>query len=74
MKQNMGTADRFIRIVISIGLAFLSTKHIINGAMSIVVLAVAIIFLVTALIGNCPLYSIFGIKTCSPKKTSGLHS
>ena len=70
MKKNMGNADRMIRLSIVIAIVALSYFNIIEGALANVLLALAGIFLVTGLLGYCPAYSAFGIKTCSFKKTS----
>jgi len=69
MKKNMGNADRVFRLVIVIAIAILYFFKIIEGTFASVLLALAGIFLVTGLIGFCPAYSVFGIKTCSSKKT-----
>ena len=66
----MGKADRLIRVLIVIAIALLSYFKIIEGTIANVLLALAGIFLVTGLIGFCPAYSAFGIRTCSFKKTS----
>jgi hypothetical protein len=70
MKKNMGNADRMIRLSIVIAIVALSYFNIIEGILANVLLALAGIFLVTGLLGYCPAYSAFGIKTCSFKKTS----
>jgi len=69
MNKNMGTTDKIIRILIVIGIAILYFTNIISGTVAIIAIAVAAIFLVTSAIGICPLYSIFGLKTCKvPQK------
>jgi hypothetical protein len=70
MKLNMGNADRIIRVLIALVIALLFYKNIITGPLAYVLLAVAGIFVLTSLIGSCPLYSLIGIRTCAPKKTS----
>jgi hypothetical protein len=70
MKRNMGNADRLIRFLIAIVIALLYYFKIIEGTFANVLLALAGIFLATSLIGYCPAYSVFGIRTCSFKKTS----
>lgn len=67
MKKNMGTLDRIIRLIIAAAVAILFFTDVINGAWAIVLLVLAGIFLLTSLIGFCPLYTIFGASTC-PKK------
>ncbi len=65
MSLNMGKFDRLGRLVIAAGLLVLALgTGTISGILFWVALAVAAVFTVTALIGNCPLYSIIGLKTC----------
>jgi hypothetical protein len=68
MKKNMGNMDRAIRILIAAVIAVLFFANIITGVVAYVLLALAGIFVLTSLVGNCPLYSLFGIKTCPVKK------
>ena len=67
MKTNMSTADKFIRVLIGISIAILYYLEIISGTTAIVILGVGIILLITSLVSYCPLYAIFGIKTCKKK-------
>jgi hypothetical protein len=68
MKQNMGTADRLIRIVIAAGLAALYFTGIVtNSTMATVLWIIGIVFFITAAIGFCPLYTIAGLKTNKKK-------
>ena len=69
MKQNMGTFDRLARVIIALVLAVLWFQHVVTGTLGIIFLTVSCIFLLTSIIGTCPLYSLFGINTCSRKKT-----
>lgn len=64
MKKNMGTADRIIRVLIAAVIAILFFTKVISGTLGIVLLALGGIFLLTAIVGVCPLYLPFGIKTC----------
>ena len=68
MKKNMGSLDRFIRLAVVMLISFLSMKEVISGTLSLILLGVSIIFLLTSLIGYCPLYSVFGIQTCPKDK------
>jgi hypothetical protein len=63
MKKNMGTADRIIRVLIAAVIAVLYLTGIITGTVGVVLLAVGVIFVLTALLGICPLYLLFGIRT-----------
>ena len=62
MKANVGGIDRFIRVVI--GLFLLSL--IVWGPKTLWGL-LGLVPLLTALIGWCPPYAIFGISTCRRK-------
>lgn len=67
MKKNMGTADRIIRLIIATFIGVLYFKGTISGALGIVLLVLAGIFVLTSLVSFCPLYAPFGIKTCPIK-------
>lgn len=70
MKKNMGSTDKIIRILVALTLALLIYFQVITGIISFILLAVAFIFVLTSLVGFCPLYGILGINTCSVKKTA----
>ncbi|OOG72683.1 DUF2892 domain-containing protein [Flavobacterium sp. A45] len=63
MKKNMGATDKLIRSIIGIIIAILYYAGIITGTLAIVLLAFAIIFLLTSFISFCPLYTLLGINT-----------
>jgi hypothetical protein len=67
MKKNMGTTDRLIRIAIAAVIAVLYFSGIITSTLGVVALVIGAIFLLTSLIGFCPLYTIIGVNTC-PKE------
>jgi len=67
MKKNMGTADKVIRIIVAAIILGLYAFNVISGTLTIVLLAVGIIFILTSLIGFCPLYLPFGINTGKKK-------
>ena len=64
MKKNMGTADRIIRVIIAIIIAFLYFGGTITGTLGIVLLVLAIVFALTSLMSFCPLYTLIGVNTC----------
>jgi hypothetical protein len=68
MKKNMGSADRIVRILIALLAAYLYYAGIVTGTWGIVLIVVSVIFLLTSAVGFCPLYAVFGIRTCSVKK------
>jgi len=67
MKTNMGTTDRIIRLIIAVIIAALYFSGQISGTVAIVLGIVAIAFVVTSLVGWCPMYLPFGISTRKAK-------
>ncbi|MCI5056904.1 MAG: DUF2892 domain-containing protein [Flavobacteriales bacterium] len=67
MKKNMGGADRIIRTIIAITVGVLYWQGIIQGTLAYVLLALAVVFLLTSFISFCPLYKLVGLNTC-PRK------
>jgi hypothetical protein len=62
MERNMGTLDRVIRFIVGVvmmGVGF----GALSGAALIVVGIIGIILCATSLVGRCPLYVPFRIKT-----------
>ena len=68
MKKNMGTIDRIIRIVLAIVVVILYMAGSISGTAAIILGILAIVFVLTSLIGFCPLYVPFKISTISKSK------
>ena len=63
MKKNIGTIDKVIRILVAVAIAILFFTHVITGALGIILLALAFIFVITSFISFCPLYLPLGIDT-----------
>ncbi|MEX1190299.1 MAG: DUF2892 domain-containing protein [Bacteroidia bacterium] len=68
MKSNVGNTDKAVRISMAILLAALYFTGTISGIIGVIALVVAGVFVLTSLVGFCPLYAIFGMSTC-PRKT-----
>ena len=68
MKENMGSLDRILRALFAVIVAVLYFTNVISGTWAIVLGILAIVFLLTSLIGVCPLYMPFKIST--KKKSS----
>ncbi|ABV94253.1 hypothetical protein Dshi_2520 [Dinoroseobacter shibae DFL 12 = DSM 16493] len=66
MTTNMGTLDRVARLLIAAALLFaaLGTSMLGAGLLFWIALIFAGVFTLTAFVGNCPLYSVVGLKTC----------
>jgi len=56
MKKNMGTIDRVVRLILVAVVAALYFTGQISGTLAIVLGVLAVIFLLTSLVGFCPLY------------------
>ncbi len=63
MKKNMGTVDRVIRIVLAIVVIVLYLTGNLTGVAAIILGILALVFLLTSLIGFCPLYGPLKIST-----------
>jgi hypothetical protein len=63
MKRNMGIADRVIRIVLAAVVAVLYFTHQLSMVAAVILGILAVVFLVTGIVGVCPLYLPFGIST-----------
>ncbi|WP_339924891.1 DUF2892 domain-containing protein [uncultured Cyclobacterium sp.] len=69
MTKNMGSADKIVRTLIAIVALYLYFSGTVTGTVGIVLIVVAVIFLLTSLISFCPLYTLFGLKTCKTKQS-----
>lgn len=67
MKKNMGSADKIIRVVIALIVFILYFTGTISGMLGILLMVFAIVFVLTSLVGTCPLYLPFGISTLRKK-------
>lgn len=67
MEKNMGTIDRVIRILSALAVAILYFTGKLSGLAAIILGIFAIVFILTSLVGFCPLYTLFGIKTTKNK-------
>ncbi len=68
MKKNIGKADQVIRVLVAIAIGVLYFMNLISGTIAIVLLVLAGIFIVTSIVGICPLYLPFGLSTCKKKE------
>ncbi len=64
----MGNTDRIIRVIIAAVIALLFFTNVISGALGIVLLVLAGVFVLTSLVSTCPLYLPFGLSTCSKEE------
>ena len=67
MKTNMGSLDRIIRILLAAVMSVLYFTNSVTGVLGISLLVISAVFVLTSLVGFCPLYTLVGFSTC-PKK------
>jgi hypothetical protein len=67
MTKNMGSVDRALRVIIALGIAILIITKTLTGTLAIILGILAIVFLLTSLVGFCGLYVPFKLST--KKKT-----
>ena len=60
MTRNMGIADRTVRFVLALAIAALYLDGALAGTWAIVLGVVAVVLLVTSLLGSCPADLPFG--------------
>ena len=63
MKRNLSNLDRIIRVVLAVIFAYLYFGGIVTGALGVVLVVLAAVFLLTAIVAFCPLYAPFKIST-----------
>nr|WP_290666278.1 DUF2892 domain-containing protein [Ardenticatena sp.] len=63
MPKNMGNWDRVIRILVALLFAYLYFSGTVTGGLGLLLLVIGIIFLVTSVVGFCPLYKVFNFST-----------
>ena len=63
MKKNMGTIDRIVRVALAAVVAVLFFTGQITGTAAIILGILAVVFVLTSILGFCPLYLPFGIST-----------
>lgn len=68
MKKNMGIIDKVLRVSLAVVVAVLIALGELHGTAAIILGIFAAIFLITSLVGFCPLYTLVGMNTCPAKK------
>lgn len=59
----MGILDKSVRVIIAIVVAVLYFTGQISGTVAAILGILAIVFILTSLVGTCPLYLPFGLST-----------
>ncbi|MCK6538413.1 MAG: DUF2892 domain-containing protein [Anaerolineales bacterium] len=63
MKRNMSNTDRIVRVIVAALFAWLYFGGIATGGLGVVLLALGGVFLLTSIVGFCPLYAPFKFST-----------
>lgn len=63
MKKNMGALDRGVRVVFALVVGVLYAMGQLTGTAALVLGLLAVVFVLTSLVGTCPLYLPFGLST-----------
>jgi Na+(H+)/acetate symporter ActP len=68
MKQNMGSIDRALRVLVAVVIGILYFTGQITGTAAIILGIFAVVFLLTSAIGFCPLYVLLKLSTIKKKE------
>ena len=63
MKVNEASWDRVVRIVLGVVLLYLGWAGVVGGTLGVVFQWLGFVPLITGIIGWCPLYAIFKVRT-----------
>lgn len=63
LNKNMGQADRIIRLILAAIFVILYFTGTVSGALGVILLVLAVIFVVTSVVSFCPLYTLFKLST-----------
>ena len=61
--KNIGKTDKIVRVLIAVLFTFLFLNQLITGIFGVVLVILASVFLLTSVVGTCPLYLPFKINT-----------
>ena len=64
MRPNIGTTDRALRLALGVILIALALLAGLDGALRVAAMVAGIVMVGTAAIRFCPLYTLFGLRTC----------
>jgi hypothetical protein len=67
MKQNMGSIDKLVRVLVAAVIAVLYFTNQITGTTAIILGILAVVFLLTSAIGFCSLYLPLKLSTLKKK-------
>lgn len=68
MKKNLGKLDRIVRAALAATISILYFTGTITGMLGTVLLLLGGILLFTSYMSSCPIYNLFGIRSCPIEK------
>ena len=68
MQKNMGFIDRIVRVIAALAVGVLFLLGEISGLAAIILGIFAVVFLLTSVMGSCPLYIPLKLNTIGKKK------
>jgi hypothetical protein len=63
MKRNMSDLDRVLRVIVAAVFAYLYFGGVVTGALGLILVLLAGVFVLTSIFAFCPLYAPFGFST-----------
>ena len=64
-QKNMGTTDKALRLIAAVIAVALAATGTITGTLAVIAYVVAAVFVLTSFVSFCPLYRLFGLRTCA---------
>lgn len=64
----MGSSDRTIRMIAAVAFILLAYTSVLTGTLASLAYIFAAVFILTSIVGFCPIYALFGFRTCPIKK------
>jgi hypothetical protein len=61
--KNIGKADKIVRVLIAVLFSVLFLNQVVTGVMGVILVILSGVFLLTSVVGTCPLYLPFKINT-----------
>ena len=61
--KNIGKTDKIVRVLIAVLFTVLFLNQLVTGVMGVILVILAGVFLLTSIVGTCPLYLPFKINT-----------
>jgi hypothetical protein len=68
MKKNVNSIDKVIRVLLAIVMGILIFTNQVTGVLAIVLGILAVVLLLTSLVGFCPIYALLNLSTLKKSK------